>query len=280
MPNSIKPAGQRLWDSSLQPALQGLGIDVRRYPPTPPLGWEARAFEAIARKRESFASPVRSNAGHFVQFCFANATASKGQLLQDLFVLFQLEERREGFFVEFGAANGIDLSNSYLLETQYGWRGILAEPARGWRDQLKANRRCIVDHRCVWRATGEELSFLEADAGEFSTLQSLADKDRHAEIRQSGTTYPVETITLNDLLTQHAAPPVIDYLSLDTEGSELQILEAFDFSRWQIQVITVEHNFSANRDGLYQLLTKNGFRRVFTELSLFDDWYVSGQLPD
>lgn len=274
MLNSIKPVVQRLWDGSLQPALRELGVDVQRYPPAQPPGWAALAFEAVARKRESFASPVKSDAGHFVQFCFANATASKAQLLQDLFVLFQLDGRREGFFVEFGATNGIDLSNSYLLESQFGWRGILAEPARGWHEKLQANRRCTIDHRCVWKASGEELPFLEVEVGEFSTIQSLADKDIRADARQNGTTYPVVTVSLNDLLLQHAAPSVIDYLSVDTEGSELQILEAFDFSRWQIRVITVEHNFSADRERIFQLLTRNGFHRVFTELSAFDDWYV------
>ena len=46
----------------------------------------------------------------------------------------QGEQFRGGFFVEFGATNGIDLSNSYLLQSKYYWTGILAEPARCWRD--------------------------------------------------------------------------------------------------------------------------------------------------
>jgi hypothetical protein len=51
---------------------------------------------------------------------------SKAQLRQDLFVLSETHYKRNGYFVEFGAANGIDLSNTYLLETEFSWSGILA----------------------------------------------------------------------------------------------------------------------------------------------------------
>jgi hypothetical protein len=55
---------------------------------------------------------------------------SKSQLKQDLFVLAELDFKSNGFFVEFGATNGIDLSNTHLLENEFGWGGILAEPAK------------------------------------------------------------------------------------------------------------------------------------------------------
>ena len=52
----------------------------------------------------------------------------KSQINQDIFVLYTLDWKREGYFVEFGATNGIDLSNTYLLEKNFGWKGILSEP--------------------------------------------------------------------------------------------------------------------------------------------------------
>src|ERR1017187_1984592 len=51
---------------------------------------------------------------------------SKSQLRQDLMVLSELDFKRGGYFVEFGATNGVTLSNTYLLEKEYGWTGILA----------------------------------------------------------------------------------------------------------------------------------------------------------
>lgn len=76
---------------------------------------------------------------------------SKSQLRQDLFVLSELEFKRNGYFVEFGATNGIELSNTYILEEEFEWNGILAEPAKCWHEDLKINRKCHIDTDCVWR---------------------------------------------------------------------------------------------------------------------------------
>jgi hypothetical protein len=74
---------------------------------------------------------------------------------------------------------------------------------------------------------------------------------------------------------QHNAPAEIDYLSIDTEGSELTILRALDFNQWRFNVITVEHNWvQSARDGIYSLLTSHGYARVLTEFSHREDWYI------
>jgi hypothetical protein len=87
--------------------------------------------------------------------------------------------------------------------------------------------------------------------------------------------YQVETVSLGDLLVQYKAPAQIDYLSIDTEGSELTILRALNFNRWQFIVITVEHNWvQSARDGIHSLLASHGYTRVLTECSQADDWYI------
>jgi hypothetical protein len=92
--------------------------------------------------------------------------------------------------------------------------------------------------------------------------------------RQSGKHYGVDTISLNDLLEQFNAPSRIDYLSIDTEGSELRILSSLDFQKYDIRIITVEHNGTQQREKIFSLLSSKGFVRKFQEFSLFDDWYV------
>ncbi len=200
---------------------------------------------------------------------------SRSQLLQDLFVLSELGERRgDGFFVEFGAADGVALSNSWLLEKRLGWKGILAEPARCWHEALARNRGCIIETACVWSRSGEQLDFDEVDIGEFSTLSDFAQADAHAQARASKRRYQVPTISLNDLLHRHGAPAEPDYLSIDTEGSEFAILQQLDFTRFKFKVITCEHNHTPMRDNIRRLLESAGYQRKHEKLSRFDDWYV------
>jgi FkbM family methyltransferase len=201
--------------------------------------------------------------------------ASKSQLHQDLFALAELGMKREGFFVEFGATNGVVLSNTYLLETQFGWKGILAEPAAHWHKALKSNRHCAIETTCVWRESNAILEFNEvASEKELSTLSALNSSDIHAQERKKGRTYPVKTISLADLLDKFDAPKIVDYLSIDTEGSEYEILSAFDFARHQFRVITCEHNFTPQREKIHALLTAHGYVRKFEQFSQCDDWYV------
>ena len=202
--------------------------------------------------------------------CIDLLDQSRSQLRQDLFALSQAEFKRDGFFIEFGATDGVELNNTVLMEQAFGWSGILAEPARGWQANLKANRSCTIDTRCVWKASGEKLKFTEAHRGENSGLSAFAKRSH----KLRGSTYEVETISLNDLLETHNAPSVIDYASIDTEGSEFSILNAVDFDRWSFRVMTVEHNHAPQRSDIFDLLTGHGYKRVLEDISRFDDWYV------
>ncbi|CAN5830520.1 hypothetical protein BH11PSE3_BH11PSE3_49670 [soil metagenome] len=200
---------------------------------------------------------------------------STSQFQQDLFALSQVGFKRGGYFVEFGAADGLSASNTHLLEKAYGWTGILAEPARAWHDDLRRNRPAArIETDCVWSRSGVTLAFDEVDIAEFSSIdQYSADNFRHSS-RPIATQYSVATISLNDLLEKYRAPEVIDFLSIDTEGSEFEILSHFDFSRHRFNAIVCEHNYSPMRERVLELLTARGYGRKFPELSRVDDWYA------
>ncbi len=199
---------------------------------------------------------------------------SNSELRQDYFVLKVLNFKKKGYFIEFGSCNGLEFSNTLLLERKFGWNGILAEPARYWHEKLKKNRNCNIETNCVWKKTGEKLIFRESKLPLYSTIKDLSNKDHHKYLRKKGKTYEVITISLNDLLKKYGAPKDIDYLSIDTEGSEYEILQNFDFEKYNIKIITCEHNFTDIREKIFNLLKKKGYQRVYQDLSKHDDWYL------
>jgi len=199
---------------------------------------------------------------------------SRSQLGQDVFALSFVGPKRIGYFVEFGATNGKSLSNTFLLEKHFGWKGILCEPARGWLPELQKNRTAKIDSRCVYSKSDLRVNFLETEIGELSTIEGFGEEDEHSGTREVNHSYEVITVSLLDLLNYHAAPRHIDFLSIDTEGSEFEILEAFDFSQYSFGVIAVEHNYSATREKVRALLVSHGYRQVYPELSDFDNWFV------
>ena len=200
--------------------------------------------------------------------------SSKSQLGQDLFALIASGAKKKGFFVEFGSADGVALSNSFLLEKELGWSGILCEPSRSWHEDLKKNRSCTIEFRCVYSRTGEQIGFSENYIGELSGITEFTGDDHHGLINRTTESYQVETISLLDLLIEHNAPKHVDFLSVDTEGSEFEILNAFDFSKYSFGAICVEHNYLENRPKVKALLESNGYRQVYSELSEYDDWFV------
>jgi FkbM family methyltransferase len=205
---------------------------------------------------------------------------SQSQLGQDLVALGIFGPERQGFFVEFGATNGMSLSNTWLLEKKFGWNGIVCEPATRWRSELVKNRSCAIDLRCVYNRSGERIKFSETKVGELSTISEYSDQDMHATSRLNSKDYFVDTVSLFDLLIQHQAPKFIEFLSIDTEGSEFEILDGFEFSEFKFGLICVEHNYSPQREKIKNLLETKGYRQVLNKYSKFDDWFTHQDLQE
>ena len=199
---------------------------------------------------------------------------SKSQLGQDILGLSITGLTKPGYFVEFGAADGIALSNTFVLEKQFGWKGILCEPGTNWHQSLSRNRGCVIDTRCVYSVSGESVSFSENYLGELSSITKFASPRKQGILNRTLASYQVETVSLKDLLDFHKAPKFIEFISIDTEGSEFEILNGFDFQGYSFGAICVEHNFGPTRELIKSLLTKNGYTQVHADLSEFDDWYI------
>lgn len=212
-------------------------------------------------------------------FVFSNLVSSKAQNQQDLWALreFMLKHDssgKNGFFVEFGATDGILRSNTFLLEDEYDWKGILCEPAKVFHHELRMNRSARIDVRCVYSETGRKIAFHEVESQELSGLQEFKHIGGWEDARKKYTEYEVETVTLDDLLTQNDAPKRINYISIDTEGSEYEILRVFPFEKWDIECFSVEHNYSENEIQIDEHMKTKGYQRVLKEVSSQDAWYV------
>ncbi len=197
---------------------------------------------------------------------------SYSQLKQDLNVVKFFNNEKELYFLDIGANDGITLSNSFLLEKEYKWTGICVEPLPDAFEKLTKCRNVICDNRAVFNKTGLVLKFSESKL--FSGITEYIDKYPNAK---NGNQIDVNTITLQDLLLEHKAPNTIHYLSLDTEGTELEILKSVDFNMYKFIYINLEHNFiEPRRTEIKNLLTSNGY--IYTGQNNWDDDYIHESL--
>lgn len=200
---------------------------------------------------------------------------SNSQTGQDLMALLISNFKIDGYFVEIGATDGLAISNTLLLAGEYSWKGILCEPGSYWQNDLIRNRpESIIETKCCWSKSGELLEFLESDEKELSTLQKLSSNDKYSKIRKRGHKYIVETITLEDLLIKNAAPGYIDFLSVDTEGSEFYIFENFPFNRYKFGFVVVEHNFGLHKSAILDIFVRAGYVPICENVSAQDFWFI------
>jgi FkbM family methyltransferase len=211
----------------------------------------------------------------------------RSQLLQDAFAEFIIGDRYNKTFLEFGATDGIHLSNSYMLENNFNWKGMLAEPSPQWHEKLKSNRpNTKILTKCIWKSSGEKLDFFVSDQGEFSTIKDFINSDLssmpgNTQRRvQKGKVVEVETLSLNDVIKSNFNGDTPSYVSIDTEGTEYEILKSFDFEKFRPVVFTIEHNFTNLQNKIDKILESNGYIRVFRKITAFDSWYVLNESLD
>ena len=196
---------------------------------------------------------------------------SQSQLIQDLIVINHFDLKKGGNFIEFGATDGITLSNTYQLENDFSWDGVLIEPVKTSFLELKNNRNVICLNKVVFNKKNI-INFHEDVSSELSTIEGFSNSDLNK--RKKKTTYEVEAVTLNEIFKESLKTNYVDFISIDTEGTELIILENFNFKKYKFGFLCVEHNFTDNREKIHELLIENGYKRIYVEYSKWDDFYV------
>ena len=201
----------------------------------------------------------------FFKFIIKNIKNSYSQIFQDLLVLYLLKQKKNGSFIEIGVGNGIDLSNTYLLEKKYNWTGILCEPDIRNFKNIKEFRSSKLIESLIDKKCDDQVEFyLNKDPYSSSSRNS---KSNIKKIYSN-------SVCLNHLFERNDLREV-DYISIDTEGNEYEILKNFDFRKYKVNIFTVEHNFnSEKRQKIKILLKKNGYKNIFKFFSYMDDWYI------
>ena len=195
------------------------------------------------------------------------------QLDQDLKCLEYFNNKKGGYFVDIGAHDGKDLSNTYRLETEYGWKGICVEPLEEeFKKCVESRPMSICINTCIYDKNGT-VTFNEVTRGNNYSMLSGID-DENYKCRENFIQSEKPCITLTKLLEDNNSPSVIDFLSIDTEGSELKILRSLDHDKFSFRYITCEHNYDdikrkEVREYLesvgYKFLSENQWDDIFTE---------------
>lgn len=195
---------------------------------------------------------------------------TQSQLFQDLFALFVSDHKKNGYFVEVGVGDGIAHSNTRLLEIGSDWKGLLVEPNSNLWDAIKRNRGAVLAPYAASSAEGEVV-FHRVATPELSYVGDDVPNDNL--IRPVLESRAIRARTLDSILEEHRAPQNIDYVSIDVEGHELEVLDGFDIKRWRPKAITIEYNNDLSRaDAIRQRLS--GYEQAMPALSGCDLWFV------
>ncbi len=183
----------------------------------------------------------------------------------DKWLLHKTNFKRQGYFVDIGAGDGIIGSNTFLLEKFYNWQGICVDPNPTFLKSLCGSRDCLISDLAVYKQSGKVLPFkhLQQHRTEFigwHFRSGLAENVDKTSVQFDD--HRVYSITLNDLLELYAAPKEIDYISIDTEGSEVDILGNFDFDKYIIKFFTIESNNEENRNKVIDIMSKNKYNII------------------
>ena len=151
--------------------------------------------------------------------------------------------KKNGFFLEIGAYDGIEGSNCFHFEKFLNWNGIAFEPSKVQYEKLKKNRNCKILNKAMSNSI-VEVDFVEIIEG-LTQMSGIRNENYTAEkiinnSAQSKTEISkIVTTTFDQEVPSHQE---IDYLSIDIEGGELSLLETIDFEKYNIKVVSVENN--------------------------------------
>lgn len=192
---------------------------------------------------------------------------SYGQRFEDLHLLRGFGEgTAPGFYIDIGAGHPVVDNVSFAFYLR-GWSGIAVEPNPALARMTRAVRpRDIVVQALAGAASGTATYYLIDEFHGLSTMIERHARGAHTEFGKSSTEIPLPVIPLAELCAAHA-PASIDFLKIDVEGAEADVLRGADFSRFRPKVVLVEalapFTLAPAWDAFEPLLTRHGYRYAF-----------------
>jgi FkbM family methyltransferase len=188
---------------------------------------------------------------------------------QDQWVDEWFSSKRNGYFLEIGAADGWGDSNTYYLEKELDWTGIIFEC--GVEDYIKCKtlrKKSLTLPYAVWDEN-----------------TNLSFQIRSHSVGTVGAGMPVAARTLKTIFEKHNVPLLIDYISLDIEGAELNALRGFPWETHIAILWTIEHNLyrgeKQHKLDIYNFMIEKGYIRVREDVICkdsgmlpYEDWFV------
>ena len=196
------------------------------------------------------------------------------QLNQDIFALL-VNQFRPGFFIEIGANDGFNLSNTVYLEQKFGWKGILIEANNKYVASLKKRKNSVVVNKAVSSRIGKA-EFI--DAGLYGGLKASLD-NMHDSYTKDAPSIAVECVSLQEILDDSKAPELIDFISIDVEGGEVPVVEQMVSVNRRFRCGCIEYNMRMeDYQRIIALLESADYIVVWQNQTEHDLFFIDGNV--
>ena len=198
------------------------------------------------------------------------------QINQDRLALEYFKFKKNGYFLDIGANVAQALNNTFLMESMYDWNGICIEPNKTVIPHLQQHRKCQIVNIGVY----DKVATLEFESSHVSMMGGIKEhlQPKYRPLggeEKDWKTFMIDVKPLVMILDECNAPEDIDYVSIDTEGSEYHILNGYfrDNQKYRIKYIDIEHAYNKEKQTkIRNLMKSNGYKLL--RQNQYDDTFI------
>jgi hypothetical protein len=251
---------KRNWHYTINRRSRTRGWDIRPWPNKMALfGFNPEISDLITQTRASDTFEL-GEMFEGLSIILKNDGRLYSQLCQELFVAAKTKEIPKPFYLEIGAFHPEKYSNTAALRKFLGWTGLSVDPS--------------LETQSFFEDAGLGDSFLNVGVGATSGVAYFLANGAFSQTRDLETenSIKVDILGIRELIEIH---PKVDYVSLDIEGGELEIMKVFPWDICKPQVFTIEHNDEKDvKNKLESVMSSAGYRQVLESVTNFESWFV------